>query len=184
MEKAPRNRWLRREDGGPTVEFVVLFIPLMVAFYWVFDTGWLGFQVVQLDRGVEFTTRELMISDITQDMTDEEAHAFLKAKVCDTGFIANCEDNLVLDIQQFDDYTTAFDTSLECVDRTDEIEPVYQYSTIDAGGCTTEAEIVIFRACLLYDPLLPPGLTMYEGERKNDGAIEIRSTSAFVNEPC
>ena len=169
------------QAGAATVEFVIVFPVFMIAFYWLFDTGWIAFQVVQLDRGVELTTRELMVSDVTETMTDSEAHEYLKGRVCDQTIIRDCRENLILEIRQFDDFTTRSAANLACVNRTDEIEPKY---TADAGNCTSEDEIVIFRACLLVDLLMPPALSMYDGTATSDGALEVRSTSAFVNEPC
>lgn len=184
LAKSRLFKFLKRDNdsGGPTVEFVVVLIPFMVSFYWLFDTGWLAFQIVQLDRGVEMTTRELMVSDITDGLGASAAHKLLKNKVCDYGIIADCDENLVLDIQQFDSFTSVITTNQSCVNRTEtDVEPKY---TIKPSGCTTEPEIVWFRACLLVDPLLPPTLTAYEGSATSDGAIELRTVSGFLNEPC
>ncbi|MEO0342925.1 MAG: TadE family protein [Pseudomonadota bacterium] len=174
-----------QEAGSSTVEFVVVLPVFLMAFFWVFDTGFVAWQLVQLDRGVEITTRELMINDITSGMSDEQAHNFLRSEICENSVISGCEENLFLVIDTFANFSSDFAVQGACVNRLQtKIDPTYEPTyLVNPGGPTSGTDLVVFKACLLVDPFLSPAISVYEGTPTSEGAIEVYSVSAFVNEP-
>ncbi|MEM0977891.1 MAG: TadE family protein [Pseudomonadota bacterium] len=177
---------LKNISGAATVEFVVIFPFFLSTFFWIMETGYITYQSVQLDRGVDLTVRELMTDQPTLGKSDADAHAFLKQRVCDFAILHTCEDNIKLSLKPISDYSTFGTVPAQCRDRIAEVDPAYTPAyEHEASGCTDEKVLMEVQACLLFDSFFPPvvGESIMSGSA-NDGAYQIRAISAFLNEPC
>ena len=171
---------IRDESGSATIEFVMVvpvYISLLVMSV---ELGLVTMRHALLQRGLDIAIREVRLgTGEFADLPQDEFHNRIRQSVCNNShFIRNCFGDLVLEmtprnIRAF----SAFDGDAECVDRTTDVDPSIKF---EPG---VENELVIVRACLAYDPLVPGALL---GSALNaNGSIQPRiiATTAFVQEP-
>lgn len=166
-------RFIRDCRGAATLEFVVCFPLLFVVVFALFEAGWLTTRSVMLERGLDIAAREIRVGNLSN-----VSHAALKKEVCDNApAIVNCEQELVIELVEFDASAAYPDNQPNCRDRTGTIDPVV---TLQPGQ---RNEIMFIRACITVDALLPGiglGLRMPLDEF---GGYQIAHYSAFMNEP-
>ncbi|GHA44680.1 hypothetical protein GCM10008927_06930 [Amylibacter ulvae] len=180
------KRLRKDEDGAATVEFVIVAPLFFMLFFWIIETGFITFHAIQLDRGVDIVVRDLMLDDILDGRQDEEAHDFLKQRICSQALLSDCIEDIKLEVGISTVANAGLDDGIVCVDRTeDAIHPVYKIDPgqCDAGDPNATPEIMFMRACLVVDPILPVGVAM-PWAKDESGGIQLLSSSAFVNEPC
>ena len=174
-------RFISDESGAPTVEFVVIFPFLLSMFLWMLETGYLAFHAVQLDRGLDITSRDLAINGIPDGLTVDQAYEQIRDSVWENGLMRGCADNLKLELyahKSTDSFTTS---DISCVNRTSGASTT---PIVNAGNCTASDQMIEMRACLLYDPVMPVGLTYFQKSDADTDAVQITSRSIFFNEPC
>lgn len=92
------RRFRRNEDGGPTVEFVVVFVPFIIIFAAAFEMGMMMTRHVMLERGLDMAIREVRLN--TSVEVDEEA---LRTMICNaSGLIPDCTNQLKLEMRPVD----------------------------------------------------------------------------------
>ncbi len=178
----------KSEEGGSTVEFVIVFPVFIAIVLSMFESGWLMTKYMMLDRGVDMAVRDLKLG-IMINPTPEE----LRTQICEySAIFNNCEQEMFLELRQYT--VIAGDANYPhrqpaCYNRneTAELQPVM---TI-AGS--TRGEIVFLRACMLVNPIFPGlglGAWLPKAELDEDAiAAGVRSGhqmvsyGVFLNEP-
>jgi len=173
----------KSEDGGPTLEFVLVFTPFFILAVSSFELGLLMTRHAMLERGVDMAVREVRLNTgAAIDETD------FKTMVCNTaGLIPNCMSQLRIEMIPVDlrvangmsSNTVPRDAS--CVDAgtLDPSQRAYQFTS----GIPNQMMVV--RACGLFAPMLPETALGWFLSRMDEGDRYYRlvSTTAFVMEP-
>ena len=167
-------RWLRREEGNATIQFV-LVLPLFLSVILIgFESGLMLARQVMLDRALDIAVRDLRLGAI-----ETPTHDDVKNRICDnTAIIRDCRNVLLLELAPVD--TTDWALPGEppsCVDRDEEIVPVTQFLP-GAGN-----QLMLVRACFVVDPLFPTSRLGLQLPLDASGGFQMRSASSFVNEP-
>lgn len=169
------RRFWAREDGSMLVSYSVwlgIFLALIVS---TIELGFITARKTVLERSLDQTVRELRLSSAQFSADD------LKQKICDRATIlSGCLDTLHLEMISLDlrDWREPpHDPS--CRDTsTNEVTPMRNFDHGDAN------EMMLIRACYLYQPITPGGMTLGAFLEKNaQGYAAMVSTSAFVHEP-
>mgnify|MGYP000218166242 CR=1 FL=1 len=164
----------RCEDGTSSIEFVLLFPLFMSLFLSSIEMGVVMLRQVMLDRALDIAVRDLRLG-AWPNITPE----ILKSRICDhLGIIANCEQEMLLELQAVSapDYTLP-DPAATCRDRSAEIQPVVSFRD------GPENELMIVRACVLIDPIIPGSGLGLKMQANNRDGFALVATSAYVNEP-
>ncbi|MEM9430902.1 MAG: TadE/TadG family type IV pilus assembly protein [Pseudomonadota bacterium] len=173
----------RAEEGGSTVEFVLVFPVFVAAAFSTFEAGILMTKAVMLDRGLDFAMRDLRLGNVDGG-TPDEVRAEIRDTICARGvFFVNCEDTVLVELSSIENVADYPTTSAACIDT----------SEIDNAGVVivpqvnfipgSPDELMFVRVCAAVDTIFPGiGLGL---KLPKDGAnrFNIVSTSAFVYEP-
>ncbi|MEM9716473.1 MAG: TadE family protein [Pseudomonadota bacterium] len=173
------------------MEFVVVFPVFIASFFWVMEIGYVFFQTVQLDRGVDLMVRELMINDVVRpSMSHQEAHDTVKDILCGyTSFIKDCDEKVTISLDPVTNFSVASSSIPECINGVDsKLNNIQSASnptsavqyTVNEGTCNNQ--IVRVEACLLFDTFFPPIVGNIRYSESEDATYEIRSTAAYLNE--
>ncbi|MFT6913008.1 MAG: Flp pilus assembly protein TadG [Paracoccaceae bacterium] len=168
------RRFLKVERGTATIEFVLVFPPLMLLFISAFEAGLMQVRHTMLDQGLDKSVRTLRLGT-----NAPLAYADLKQAICDgAGLIPNCMDNLKLEMVRIDPQTTMNVTvHADCVDRAEPLAPVREYAVGD------ENDLMLLRACVLFDPMFPTTGLGFQMPKKSGDAYALVSMSSYVSEP-
>jgi hypothetical protein len=171
------RRFRRRQSGSATVEFVILFPIFISLAVSAVEMGILTLRQVMLERGIDITVRALRIGTMVDPQFGE-----VKSAICASAMIIpNCVDVLHLELTPISltDWAVP-STQVECVDRTEEMDPLINLEQISSGE---RNEFMLMRACAVFDPMFPNyGLGPKLPLDDSGGYMLIASTS-FVNEP-
>jgi len=170
----PFRRFSRNEDGGPTIEFVILITPVIWMFMSGAEAGLLNMRSVMLERGTDIAMRAVRINPNTPPTHDQ-----IKQMICDQALlIPDCMDTLRVEMRSVP--RTSFATitaSAECSDRSDTIAPVTRFIP------GPPSEIMLVRACVKVAPIFPTTALGLMLPKDGAGDYAAVSTAAFVNEP-
>ena len=173
LYKAAR-RFKRSEDGNSTIEFVLMLPLAMAMTFTTFETGMLSTRQVMLERGLDIVVRQIRIGALLSP-----THQTLKERVCDAALlIPDCLNQIrmemiVNDVRNWTDVSS----TVSCVDRAEDAEPLID---IPVGG---NNQLMILRACALFDPFIPTGIIGSALPDQSGGAYALSATAAFVMEP-
>lgn len=165
---------LRGEDGGATVEFVVVFPLFIVLLLSAFETGVLITRQAMLERAASMTVR-----DIRLDGSGAMTLAERKTAFCDASILfGNCEETVFFAFEDVDTETWDFSgLSADCVDSPRSVTPVTGYRP----GLSTDLSVMW--VCALFDPVFPTtGLGAQLQRVDGEHYAQIVYT-AFVGEP-
>ncbi|MBO9446285.1 TadE family protein [Ruegeria sp. R14_0] len=166
-------RFKRTEDGGVTIEFVILFPLYMFFILAVIEYALVTIQQAMLERSVDLVVRDIRLGI---NLPDTE-HDTIKDAICGNMVgMRDCSNNLLLEMIVQDPFSGVnFPAEPTCVDREEEVQPV---TTFQNGGSNS---LMIMRACALVDPLFPTT----EVGRKMSGhnLVTLTTTTTFVQEP-
>lgn len=164
----------RNEDGSSTVEFVLIFPVIFGIFMSGYEASMYVTRFVLLDRALDITMRELRLGRLPG-----ATHDTLKDEICDrTILIRDCRQNLKLALQPVDTGTfTMPNTPMQCVDRTQAIQPV---TTVNPGAGD---QIMIVRACVIIYGVFPGSAIGTRMPKEPGGGYIMTAKSVFVNEP-
>jgi len=170
---APK-RWLRREDGSATIEFVLLFPLIMYIFLSSIEVGVYLMRAVLLDRAVDINVRALRLGTLSP-MTSEE----LRSRICEDAMVlSDCETSMTIELVPISTSSWSFPApQMTCVDRDSEIDPVVEFN---GGG---QNDIMLVRACVVADPFFNTTPLVMDLPLDASGGYAIAATSTFVNEP-
>lgn len=163
----------RDSAGSTTTEFVIIFPIVLYMLLSIAEAGILMTRTMMLDRGVNIAVR-----DVRLGLTPGITHDGLKDQICDAAFLlTTCEGAVLLELAPLADATIFPPGGANCVDRTEEVEPVISFTP------GARSEIMFVRACLIVDPIFPgTGLgAMLPTDSSGGYAIVVQS--AFMNEP-
>lgn len=167
------------EDGGPTIEFVLVFAPFMLLMVSAFELGLLTTRHVMLERGVDMAVREVRLNTGAQ-ITEAQ----FKSMVCNAaGIIPNCTTNLriemiAVDLRITNGFSSAnVERNAPCLDVADP----YQEAPEFVNGLSNEMMLV--RACARLVPMLPDTGLGWFLSRMDAGYYRLVSTTAFAMEP-
>lgn len=165
--------FLKNEDGNATLEFVVIFPFLTYLIFTLAEVGTLMARTVMLDRGLDIAMR-----DVRLGLTANPTVADIRRQICTAAFLlSECEETVLLELVPIVDPSSFPTTPVQCIDRTEEIEPA---TTFDPG---VRSQIMYVRACIVVDPLFPGSGIGAMLPTEADGGYAILARSAFVNEP-
>ena len=174
------RKFRKKEDGGPTVEFVLLFMPVLVISMTGFELGLLMTRHVMLERGLDMAVREVRIN--TNTAIDEDQ---FKRMVCNAaGILPNCMQSVRLEMRPIDlrhsgsNATNSIPRAASCTNVNNPFQPARNFTNGQAN------EMMIVRACGVFRPMLIPGMGVgYQLNQGAQGHYRLVSTSAFVMEP-
>ena len=169
------RRFRRDEDGAaPVIEFVIMFPLLMFLLLSAFELSIYAFRQNWLDRGMDLAVR-----DVRLNTGANYTHTQVKNLICqNAGFLQDCNSHLKLEMQPVDPRGfVAFAGSADCVDTSQPLAP----SRAFVHG--QEHQLMILRACYLYDPVFP-GIGMGKAMTENGNQYyPLIAVSVFVQEP-
>ena len=168
------HRFARKEDGSSTLDFVFVFPVAFMMFIMAYEVGMLSTRHVMLERGLDQTVREVRIGRILTP-----THDILKDKICEyAGIIPDCTNNLRLEMLNNDLRAwTPMSDSVQCVHRAPPPPPVVTFN----HGLNNE--LMVLRACALFDPMVPLGVIGTSIPKESGGAYGLVATSSYVMEP-
>ena len=168
------RRFLRREDGTATVEFVIVFPIIMVIFASAYEIGLANVRNVMLERATDLTVRELRLNTGAPP-----TYAQVKQMICGAALIIpDCENSLKLELRPVSTASWNWPpVEADCMDRAANINPLREWSN------GQQNELMMVRACATFDPMMPAfglGAVM---PKDNTGGYRLVAMSGFVNEP-
>lgn len=169
----------REEEGGATVEFVILFPAFIGILLSSYESGLMMVRNVMLERGVDLAVRELRLGQPVPPSFDQ-----LKNIICDNALIVNdCFNKIQVELAPIDMSTWTMPTAQPlCIDvNNGSINPIDDTTFIGGGN----NELMLVRVCAIMDPFFPStvlGMQMPE-HPNSDGRYALVVNSAFVNEP-
>jgi len=169
----------KEEDGGATVEFVILFPAFIGILLSSYESGLMMVRNVMLERGVDLAVRDLRLGQPIPPTFDQ-----LKTTICDNAMIVDdCFNKIQVELQPIDTGTWAMpNTQPLCIDvNNGSINPIDDTTFIGGGN----NELMLVRVCAIMDPFFPSTvLGMQMPEHPNSaGRYALVVNSAFVNEP-
>lgn len=168
------RRFRRDEDGGPSVEFVIVFVPFIIIFAAAFELGMLMTRHVMLERGLDMAIREVRLNTGDQLSEDE-----FRSMVCNAaGLIPDCSNQLRLEMVRVDPFNWSdVPRVADCIEASQPLAPARNFQN------GIDNEIMVVRACARSQPLLPKfGFGSFLADM-DGGYYRLISTSAFVMEP-
>ncbi|SEN57184.1 TadE-like protein [Loktanella fryxellensis] len=169
------RRFRRSEDGTATIEFVILFPLIWMAFGMAMEAGMYTVQNTMLERGLDLTVREVRLG-----IVKEPNHALLVTRICaNARLLPNCADSLRMEMIRANPRAwTAPSGTVRCIDRAEAKPPAI---TITNGG---NNELMVLRACILIKPLMPfAELGRALVDDNPAGEYALTATSSYVMEP-
>jgi len=172
-----RSGWkafAKEEDGNMTVDFAITIPTAFLFASATFEGGMVGLRDMMLEHAVDVVVR-----DVRTGRIPTPTHATLMVEICNAALIVpDCLNQLKLEMVRSNPRAfTAMSQNPDCIDRTDEGDPVINFTS---GG---NNELMILRACALFDPIFPTATLGAAIPKKSEGAYALVATSTFVVEP-
>ncbi|MEM1266575.1 MAG: TadE family protein [Pseudomonadota bacterium] len=169
----------RSEEGGATVEFVIVFPVFIAVVFAAFEGGLLMSRQMMVERAVDVAMR-----DVRLGLLIEPGYDTLRDRICDTAnVVKNCSQNLVVSTQVLDVGDAVDTTPTECFDRTATQEELDAFNPADGHNTGGSSQIVVVKVCAIVDPIFKDfGLTTIL-RLDESGGFPIRTASAFLHEP-
>jgi len=168
------RRFRRGTDGNSSVEFVIIFPLFMTFLLFSLELSFITLRHAMLERGLDLTVRQIRLGYATPPN-----HPTIKGMVCEYARLGDdCLENVRLEMKPIDPRAYAgLDEVADCTDRAEPTKPVKQFTPGQRN------QLMILRACLKYDPLLPTVALGKALSKDASGQSAVISISAFVNEP-
>ncbi len=169
------RRFRRDENGAAMMMEFIIFVPLIFStFLMAVEMGVYSMRHMFLDRGLDLTVRFVRLNTNTNITHDQ-----LKTMICDySGFLEDCDDTLRLEMQPLNPRAfAAFNQSADCIDLSEEVEPVRGFVL------GHEHQMMILRACVKFKPVYPTTGLGYAAVKDGSGRMRMISSAAFVQEP-
>ena len=168
------RRFRRAEDGNASIEFVIIFPVFMMFLIFALELSFITLRHAMLERGLDLTVRQIRLGYATPPN-----HPTIKNMVCDFARLGgNCTENLRLEMRPIDPRAyVGLNAVADCTDRAEPTAPVKQFTPGQRN------DLMILRACLKYDPLMPDAVLGRALQKDSSGQSAVVSVSAFVNEP-
>ncbi len=172
---ADRLRAFRaEEDGSGTLEFILILPFYLLLFTSAYEGGVLSTRHVMLERGLDVTVREVRIGWLDDPTNDN-----LSARICEVAsIIPDCLDNIRLEMMVREPRNFANIGDIDCVDRSITNQPAVVFNNTGDNN-----ELMILRACVLFDPMLPTSGLGKHIPKKSGSAYALVATASYVMEP-
>ncbi|MEY1554816.1 TadE/TadG family type IV pilus assembly protein [Yoonia sp. R2331] len=162
------------EDGAGTLEFILILPFYLILFTSAYEGGVLSTRHVMLERGLDVTVREVRIGRLPDPTNDN-----LSARICEVAsIIPNCLTNIRLEMLVREPRNFANVGDIDCVDRTVNNQPAVVFNNTGDNN-----DLMILRACVLFDPMLPTSGLGKAIPKKSGSAYALVATSSYVMEP-
>lgn len=179
MNLVPRKlrKFLRKEDGTVTIEFVILTPLLFTIFMTAIELGIYSMRQMWLDRGLDIAVREVRLNT-----ANIPSHNAFKQTICGNApFLPDCLNNLKLEMIQVDPRVFAsLAGDADCIDNSLPISSNEQLRNYQSG---TEHDLMLVRACIKFDPVFPLNGLGFDMAKDGSGQASMLAFSAFVQEP-
>lgn len=168
------RRFHRGQEGSSTIEFVIIFPAFFTFFLSTFELGMLETRHVMMDRGLDLAVRQIRLG-----MLEPVTHDGFKQAVCDGAkIIPDCMNQIKLEMRRLDPNAwVAIPPVADCVDRVDPNVPVREFT----AGLSNQ--LMLIRACALFDPYFPTTGLGASLPRLSGGAYGLVSAASYVVEP-
>ena len=172
------RRFRRAERGNVTVEFALVFPVFIMILTSSIEIGVITIRQTLLERGLDIAMREVRVGTGANYTHDQ-----VRAMICDGAAIfEDCEQNLRLEMVPNDPRNyTRLPNTVDCAQHStggnEVLNPVRNF----AAGQSNE--LVIVRACMLYDPIFPTSQLALERTTDQNGKSALVAVSAFTQEP-
>lgn len=172
------RRFRRAERGNVTVEFALMFPVFIMILTSSIEMGVITIRQTLLERGLDIAMREVRVGTGANYTHDQ-----VRAMICDGAAIfEDCEQNLRLEMVPNDPRNyTRLPNTVDCAQHStggnEVLNPVRNF----AAGQSNE--LVIVRACMLYDPIFPTSQLALERTTDQNGKSALVAVSAFTQEP-
>lgn len=164
----------RSEDGNMTVDFVITIPTAFLFVSATFEGGLIGLRDMMLEHAVDVVVRDVRTGQMLLP-----THERLVVAICEEALIIpNCAKELKLEMIRTNVRAfTPLGAEPDCIDRADEGAPLVNFTNGNNN------ELMLLRACALFDPILPTARLGAAIPKKSDGAYALVATSSFVLEP-
>ncbi|MFK7869901.1 MAG: TadE/TadG family type IV pilus assembly protein [Roseobacter sp.] len=173
------NRFMGREDGSMTIEFVIIVPAIFTLFLASVEFGIYSMRQMFLDRGLDVTVRTIRLNTATV-----YTHDTVKQMICDnagflnTGLNNNCDSTMRLEMLPMDLRAyTPLANNIDCVDLSQPVNPPRNF----VNG--SEHALMVIRACVKFDPVFATTGIGAQFPKDGAGKAVMYSMSAFVQEP-
>ena len=168
------RRWLRREDGTATMEFVLVLPVIMMIFMASFESGLLMTRSIMLEQSVDMTIRELRLGHYPVI-----TNRVLKKEICARTIIfPDCTTNIKIQMVRVS--TASWNVPKEpdrCINRRSPAEAVVDY------GSMLDNDLMIMRVCVTLQAMFPSTGIALKLPLDNDGGYALVARTAFSIEP-
>ena len=169
-----KRRFISAQDGGVTIEFVILAPLVLYFFFLALETGLWSAREIMLRRATNLAVRDVRLAT-----GDPPSYEELKSLICERSFFkGGCLDSIRIDMRAMPVSEWAnISGPAPCVDRSEDFDPTNSFLPGQQNN------LMIMRVCRLFDPLLPGtglGRQLPEGSA---GEYGVRINTAFVTEP-
>lgn len=169
-----RRRFISGQEGGVTIEFVILAPLVLYFFFMAIEAGLWSAREITLRRATNLAVRDVRLA--TGDPPDYEE---IKSLICERAFFkGGCLDSIRIDMRAMPVSEWAnISGPAPCVDRSEEFDPTNSFLPGQQNN------LMIMRVCRLFEPILPGtglGRRLPEGSA---GEYGVRINTAFVTEP-
>lgn len=169
-----RTSFQASEEGGVTIEFVLL-VPLVLYFFFLaLETGLWSTREIMLRRATNLAVRDVRLST-----ANPPGYEKMKSLICERSFFtAGCLEDIRIEMRALPvaEWDNVSGPAL-CVDRSEDYDPANNFT---AGQ---QNNLMLMRVCRLFEPLLPGTGLGRELPAGSDGAYGVHITTAFVTEP-
>jgi Flp pilus assembly protein TadG len=169
------RRFLQREDGNATTEFVILVPLLFSIFVATLEIGLMMSRWSSIDRAADMVIRNLRLGQY-----ENPTAQLLRTEVCNEVFLVeNCFENTAVDIRRINRATFVMPGEDDpCVTREEEvIQPVTE---ITPGQ---QNDLMLIRICVTVDAMFPTSHYAVPIELDEQGGYALSVASVYVNEP-
>ncbi|MFQ6549755.1 TadE/TadG family type IV pilus assembly protein [Aestuariibius sp. 2305UL40-4] len=178
----------KQENGSSTIEFAILFPPVILLFLAAVEVGLYSMRHVALERGTDISVRAIRLNLVGLDIEDGLTSDILRDLVCASSFmIPNCQNSVRVQLTRLDPEDVGTQLSdfqgrtVDCVDRdSGSPMPVVPY------GPPASNELMVVRVCAIFDPVFPTTGFFANPIPKQPNTPDMYalvSTSAFAVEP-
>jgi hypothetical protein len=168
------SRWLRREDGTATIEFVI-FVPIVVTIFMAsVEAGFYMAKHVMMERGLDMVIRDVRLGNIPN-----VNHNVLRTRICEaTPILSDCESILKVEMRPVEMSTFAMPTQpATCIDRGANSEPMADFVPGQPD------QLMVVRICAVQDPIFPSTGIGLQLRKDAQGGYQLISASVYVVEP-
>ncbi len=168
------SRFVRREDGNATVEFAIWFSLVFALLATGVEIAYMNLRHAMLERAVDIAVR-----DIRLGTGAVPSYADVRTTICNTAsIIDDCEGNVTLEMIEVNPRSfSSFAESADCRNASEEIRPIRNFVSGQENG------LMLLRACLAFQPMMPTTGLGGALETDGDGYTWLVVHSAFVQEP-